>query len=192
MSLSDVAENLHIRSTYLQAIEEEEWAVIGAPVYIRGFIRTYARFLGVDPEHAIEGFNATEPAAPPTKQWNGGGAVNAGPERRQAFTLALACRRRCASGSSGTSATATTNCARAPEKTAAAIPVAQTSATPAESLPPASATPLEAAAPPVRPVQNVLSVKLTQLSWMRVIVDGNVVLKASFRPGPCAIFTAST
>ena len=80
MSLSDVAESLHIRSTYLQAIEEEDWPVIGAPVYIRGFIRTYARFLGVDPEHAIEGFNATVPSAPPSKQWNGGGGVSVDPD----------------------------------------------------------------------------------------------------------------
>src|ERR1700678_2042466 len=46
LSLSDVAERLHIRSVYLAAIEDEDWHVIGAPVYVRGFMRTYARFLG--------------------------------------------------------------------------------------------------------------------------------------------------
>ncbi len=59
LSLSDVSEQIHIRSVYLQGIEDEEWSSIGAPVYVRGFIRAYARFLGIDPEPGVEAFNAT-------------------------------------------------------------------------------------------------------------------------------------
>jgi cytoskeletal protein RodZ len=184
LSLSDVAESLHIRSIYLQAIEEEDWPVIGAPVYIRGFIRTYARFLGVDPEHAIEAFNATVPSAPPTKQWNGGGAVSVDPTSGRKPSLWLWVAVVVALGLVGyvgygyyqlRSAT--------PEKTVAAIPIADGSATPASSLPPASARPLAATPGPARPVGHVLAVKLTQLSWMRVTVDGNVVLEGEFPPG---------
>ena len=65
LSLSDVAERLHIRSVYLAAIEDEDWHVIGAPVYVRGFMRTYARFLGLDPEAAVARFAATVPAGTP-------------------------------------------------------------------------------------------------------------------------------
>src|ERR1700726_2981092 len=69
LSLSDVAERLHIRSVYLAAIEDEDWHVIGAPVYVRGFLRTYARFLGLDPEACVARFAASvptgSPAAPP-------------------------------------------------------------------------------------------------------------------------------
>src|SRR5271168_5256035 len=65
LSLSDVAERLHIRSVYLAAIEDEDWHVIGAPVYVRGFMRTYARFLGLDPEAAVARFAAAVPAGPP-------------------------------------------------------------------------------------------------------------------------------
>jgi len=57
LSLSDVSEQIHIRSVYLQSIEEEDWSAIAAPVYVRGFLRTYARFLGLDPEAAVEHFN---------------------------------------------------------------------------------------------------------------------------------------
>ncbi|MGA3038321.1 MAG: RodZ domain-containing protein [Vulcanimicrobiaceae bacterium] len=185
LSLSDVAENLHIRSTYLQAIEEEDWAVIGAPVYIRGFIRTYARFLGVDPEHAIEGFNATVPSAPPTKQWNGGGAVSVDPGSGGgpslwvwvAGVIALALVGYVGYGYYQLHSGA------APEKTAAAIPIAPNSATPASSLPPASATPLAAIPAPLHPGRPEVSIKLTQLSWMRVIVDGNVVIEGEYPPG---------
>ena len=53
LTLSEVGEQLRIRSVYLAAIEEENWKAIGAPVYIRGFLRTYARFLGLDPEEAL-------------------------------------------------------------------------------------------------------------------------------------------
>jgi hypothetical protein len=53
LTLSDVSEQIHIRSVYLQSIEAEEWSAIAAPVYVRGFLRTYARFLGLDPEAAV-------------------------------------------------------------------------------------------------------------------------------------------
>jgi hypothetical protein len=62
LSLSDVSDQIHIRSVYLQAIEEEEWASIAAPVYVRGFVRTYARFLGLNPEQAVAQYNDAAPA----------------------------------------------------------------------------------------------------------------------------------
>ena len=62
LTLSEVAEQIHIRSVYLNAIENEEWTAIGAPVYVRGFIRTYARFLGLDAEDAVARFNQAAPA----------------------------------------------------------------------------------------------------------------------------------
>lgn len=185
LSLSDVAEHLHIRSTYLQAIEEEDWPVIGAPVYIRGFIRTYARFLGVDPEHAIEAFNSTVPSAPPTKQWNGGGSATGSPSGAgkpsilvwAAGVVALALVIYVGYGYYQLRMTA------APRHTAAAIPVANASSTPAGSVPPASATPLPATPAPVRPLRPEISVKLTQLSWLRVYVDGKMLLEGEFPPG---------
>ncbi len=65
LSLSDVAEQIRIRSVYLAAIEEENWNAIGVPVYVRGFLRTYARFVGIDPEEAVAAFNRTQPQPPP-------------------------------------------------------------------------------------------------------------------------------
>ena len=69
LSLSDVADQIRIRSVYLAAIEEENWNAIGVPVYVRGFLRTYARFLGIDPEEAVGAFNRTQPQ-PPNSQGN--------------------------------------------------------------------------------------------------------------------------
>jgi cytoskeletal protein RodZ len=58
LSLSDVSEQIHIRSVYLESIENEDWNSIAAPVYVRGFVRTYARFLGLDPDLAVQQYNA--------------------------------------------------------------------------------------------------------------------------------------
>ncbi len=72
LSLSDCSDQVRIRSVYLAAIEEDNWKAIGAAVYVRGFLRTYARFLGLDPEEVVVAFNdevqpqahaAGEPAA---------------------------------------------------------------------------------------------------------------------------------
>src|SRR6202011_2322996 len=65
LTLSDVAEQIHIRSVYLGAIENEEWKAIGAPVYVRGFIRNYARFLALDAKDALARSTAPAPAARP-------------------------------------------------------------------------------------------------------------------------------
>ncbi len=56
-SLSDVADRIHIRSLYLAAIEAEDWVAIGPAVYVRGFLRNYARFLQLDPDAAVAAFN---------------------------------------------------------------------------------------------------------------------------------------
>src|SRR5580658_9678753 len=66
-SLSDVADQIRIRSVYLTAMEQENWDAIGAPVYVRGFLRTYARYLKLDPEQAVAEFNATLPEPPAPK-----------------------------------------------------------------------------------------------------------------------------
>ena len=182
LSLSDVAEHLHIRSNYLQAIEEEDWAAIGAPVYIRGFIRTYARFLGIDPEHAIEAFNATVPSAPPTKQWSGANVSGAQSEGRPSIMLWVAAV--LALGLVGYVGYGyyqlKTGGTDSPRMNTG-IPIAVASATAsAVSVPSATA---QTATPVPSPTRQSVSLKLTQLSWLRVNVDGNVVLEGEFPPG---------
>jgi len=60
LSLIDVSDNIHIRTVYLQSIEDGD-PTFAAPVYVRGFIRTYARFLGLDPEGAVANFASSIP-----------------------------------------------------------------------------------------------------------------------------------
>jgi cytoskeleton protein RodZ len=53
VELSEVEAATRIRFRYLRAIEDEEWDVLPGGVYTRGFVRTYASFLGLDGERLV-------------------------------------------------------------------------------------------------------------------------------------------
>jgi cytoskeleton protein RodZ len=56
IELAEVEAATRIRARYLRAIENEEWDVLPGGVYTRGFIRTYASFLGLDGERLAEDY----------------------------------------------------------------------------------------------------------------------------------------
>jgi hypothetical protein len=45
---ADVQKSLRIRERYLTALEEERWELLPGEAYIKGFLRQYAEFLGLD------------------------------------------------------------------------------------------------------------------------------------------------
>ena len=51
LSLKEVEQATKIRTRYLQGLEREDPTVLPDPVYARGFLKTYANFLGLDGEH---------------------------------------------------------------------------------------------------------------------------------------------
>jgi hypothetical protein len=56
ITLEDAERDTHVSRRYLQALETEDFAVFPAPVYARGFLRTYSRYLGLNPEELIRVF----------------------------------------------------------------------------------------------------------------------------------------
>lgn len=50
LDLQDIAERTKISRTYLRAIEDEDFLATPAPVYLRGFVKTLARDLKLEPE----------------------------------------------------------------------------------------------------------------------------------------------
>jgi cytoskeletal protein RodZ len=48
LTTKEVAERLRMRRMFVEALEREEWATIGEFVYVRGFLKNYARLLGLD------------------------------------------------------------------------------------------------------------------------------------------------
>jgi cytoskeleton protein RodZ len=63
VDLSEVEATTRIRVRYLRAIENEEWDVLPGEVYARGFIRTYAAYLGLDGERLAEDHRRSVEAA---------------------------------------------------------------------------------------------------------------------------------
>jgi cytoskeletal protein RodZ len=47
-SVHDVADATNIKTDHIRALESGDWPAFGAPVYIRGFTRTYAKELRLD------------------------------------------------------------------------------------------------------------------------------------------------
>lgn len=63
IELSEVEAAIKIRVRYLRAIENEEWDALPGGAYTRGFIRTYAIYLGLDGERLADDYRrATAPA----------------------------------------------------------------------------------------------------------------------------------
>lgn len=184
LSLSDVAEQLHIRSTYLQAIEEEDWPSIGAAVYVRGFLRTYARFLGLDPEHAVDAFNQGTPSAPPTKQWSGSAIPAASGRRGSGMSVWAWLATVVALALIGYVGYGYYQLKAVPAPTPRAAPAEAGSAAPS-AVPAVTASPV----PEPRWTGKSLVVRVRQLSWLRVSVNGKTVMEGEFPPGTQREFT---
>lgn len=58
-SLMDAEEATKIRVRYLQALEEENYAILPGTAYSKGFLRTYANHLNLDPEEMIGLYKAS-------------------------------------------------------------------------------------------------------------------------------------
>ncbi len=54
IDLAEVEAATKIRVRYLRAMENEEWDLLPGDAYARGFVRTYAAFLGLDAERLAE------------------------------------------------------------------------------------------------------------------------------------------
>lgn len=59
LSLKDVSDATKIRSKYLEALEEDDFEVLPAPVFAKAFLRTYASYLKIDPDDVIEEYRLT-------------------------------------------------------------------------------------------------------------------------------------
>jgi cytoskeleton protein RodZ len=58
LTLQQVEEDTKIRVKYVQAMENEDWDVMPGVTYVKGFLRTYSTYLGLDPEVIIGEFRS--------------------------------------------------------------------------------------------------------------------------------------
>jgi cytoskeleton protein RodZ len=54
LDVSSVEQHTKIRTKYLRALENEEWETLPGPAYAKGFLRTYAQFLGLDGDALVD------------------------------------------------------------------------------------------------------------------------------------------
>jgi len=58
LTLADAERETKIRQKYLAALEDDNIAALPGPLYVRGFLRNYALYLGVDPDETLEIYNS--------------------------------------------------------------------------------------------------------------------------------------
>ncbi len=73
LSLEDAERDTRISRRYLQALEDERFDIIPAPVYARGFLRSYSQYLGVETAPLLARFpqdspTPGSPARPPSQE----------------------------------------------------------------------------------------------------------------------------
>jgi cytoskeletal protein RodZ len=201
LSLDQVVEAIRIRKEFLQALEEEDFDRLPAAVYVKGFLRNYATFLGLDAQEILRQLPTTEdpepsaatvPVAPMLDQPLQPGGLS----RFWPFAVLLLATALIVVGwrvyprySGGlppfarvtATPTATPTFTVAPPTPTAVVPTATASPTPTRS-PTVTATP-----PPL-----TLSIEVVGLrSWLLVQADGERAFAGILEPGAKDSWTAS-
>ncbi len=93
ISLREVAKNTKVKEQILKAIEEDQYPILPSPTYVKGFLLSYAKYVGLDPndvlfryENSLREKSVTRPESPSEKKivrnmkylWMIGGAMVAG------------------------------------------------------------------------------------------------------------------
>ena len=63
-----VERDTKIRRKYLEALENEDWDVLPGPTYVKGFLRTYATYLGLDADALIDEYRRAVERSPAAEQ----------------------------------------------------------------------------------------------------------------------------
>ncbi|HVR29630.1 MAG TPA: helix-turn-helix domain-containing protein [Thermoanaerobaculia bacterium] len=71
ISLREISDVTKISLRYLEALEENRFSVLPAAVFARGFLREYARYVGLDPDEVVNYYSVAqqdqEPEGTPSK-----------------------------------------------------------------------------------------------------------------------------
>jgi cytoskeleton protein RodZ len=58
LDLARVEDDTKIRAKYLQALEDERFEILPSETYVKGFMRTYAEYLGLDGQVYVDEYNS--------------------------------------------------------------------------------------------------------------------------------------
>src|SRR5215211_2083138 len=68
LDIGRVEKQTKIRAKYLRALENEEWDTLPGPTYVKGFLRTYATYLGLDADAIVDEYRRTIERSPAIEQ----------------------------------------------------------------------------------------------------------------------------
>jgi len=203
LSLDQAMEATRIRGEFLQALEEEDFDRLPAAVYVKGFLRNYATFLGLDPQEVLSTLQTPEDTAPSTpvapvatmldQPLEPANLRRLWPIAALLLVIALVVAGWWAYpryfGGALPFARPTATPTSAPEPT---LTVAQ--ASPTAVVPTATAVPTATQSPTVTPTPAglVLSIEVVgQRSWVLVQADGQRAFAGILEPGAKDSWTAS-
>lgn len=181
LSVGEMAGRLRLHVNQVRALESENFAQLPEPAYVRGFVRSYARSLGLDPAPLVEDLNAK--LAPPAGSVVEGmtrardySPVRAAAQERasRSLVLGLSVLALVALGALGWYATRQARPEPAPATTAAQ-PSAQSAAPAAPATEPV-VEPAPAPSQPLHEVASVLALRFSGPSWVEVTDAGGTVL----------------
>jgi cytoskeletal protein RodZ len=158
LTIQQAAAATRIRAHYLSALESDELERLAAPVYAKGHLRTYARYLGLDPEPLVEMLHTK--TQDPHRLLSIGKLAMRPRVVLTAPALAAAAMVLLAGAFSGYA----WRQIQTDQRTAVTSPAAQLAA----AAPPG--TPRPSPTPALRPI--VLEVHVTDEVWINVFVDG--------------------
>jgi cytoskeleton protein RodZ len=70
VTLDEIAESTKIRRSHLEALEKEDFRDLPGGVFNKGFVRAYARFIGIDEDEAVADYaEVSNEVAPPEDQF---------------------------------------------------------------------------------------------------------------------------
>jgi len=70
VTLDEIAESTKIRRSHLEALEKEDFRDLPGGVFNKGFVRSYARFIGIDEDQAVADYaEVSDEVAPPEDQF---------------------------------------------------------------------------------------------------------------------------
>ncbi|MFN7927313.1 MAG: helix-turn-helix domain-containing protein [Blastocatellia bacterium] len=217
LSIREVAEATHIGGRFLQAIESDNYSILPGGIFNRGFVRSYARYIGFDEEQALvlynqqleaQGGEAPRSMAPslegideePASPWGSIALIviillllSAGVYTAYRWFKGSEVTNQIVPSASSSPSPAVLS---TPEASPSATAIPEESATPATSP---SATPTTSPTPntgpsPAQPLTGNLQVKVqigSEACWLKVWKDGERPVDGILNPGDVREFSAT-
>jgi cytoskeletal protein RodZ len=197
VSLAQAEAATMIKRVYLQALEDDDHTLLPGAVYTKGFLRNYATYLGLDPNHVLSAYHREYPelsqdiVAPSAIKPHGTSQLITGGTLASAVLVLVIAffsvyvYRQVQAFRQASPAASTADAVATPT----AIPPTPTALAVAAVSIPSTATP--APQPTATPVLNAAQVtaKVNQDAWMQVQIDGQTAFEGVLKAGQTQTWT---